>query len=470
MSDETSEPAQADEAATEAAPAAEATPDAQPAPATAAVSAEVPATVGERPDESASSAADAQEANAGASRAEATVAPAAPEPPAAPVIRRQSLSLRGGSCDMRMGVGAPDGLGRDLRLQVGKPRRVLLVRGEDVTDELAELVRRSLVDAGFDVRAHSLPAGRASRSVSVADGVLAELCRAGITADDALVGIGDADVLSCLTYVSSVWCDGCALAAVPTTLDGMVDLPVTPRALDLGDAREMVRARGCVRLLVCDPSQPGLASATPGTLMGRAVMVAGAVAAGKQTFSDLALRAGAVAVGDVEAIEEEVLAIAKARARVASSSAIAIRQGMLYGLSLARALGRCLAEATGLDEDGARGKGEPDGGRLLAEGMRISARLAAAHQGPDKPELVDFVFAQDALLERLGLDEVPCDLDADRLLEALRAEELSRSNRFMLALPLDYGRVRLTSLDDELLSAHLHAWCKTRRRLKRKLV
>ena len=90
-----------------------------------------------------------------------------------------------------------------------------------------------------------------------------------------------------------------------------------------------------------------------------------------------------------------------------------------------------------------------------------------AHQEKDAEALLDLVFAQDALLEEFGLAEVPCDLDADDVLAALRAEELSRSNRFMPALPLDYGRVRLTNVPDDLLHQHLKAWCKARRKLSR---
>lgn len=77
------------------------------------------------------------------------------------------------------------------------------------------------------------------------------------------------------------------------------------------------------------------------------------------------------------------------------------------------------------------------------------------------------MFTQDGLLEKLGLSEVACVIEPQALLDCLKAEEFSRSNRFMLALPLGFGRVRLTSVPDEMLLEHLSGWCKSRRKLAR---
>lgn len=385
------------------------------------------------------------------------VAPAPDVPPV--VVRRQSLATRMGVCDMRVGVGATAQLGEALRGVVGKPRRVLVAHSADVPADVVEEVRRSLIDTGFEFHQLELAGGRASRNLDEATRVFEALASHSITADDAIVAVGDAGLISTLVFVASTWCAGTVLAAVPTTLDGMVDVTVTPRALDVSAASEMLLAKGVVRLAVCDPANLPDAPDDPGTLMGRAVLVAGAVTAGETTFSELAVRADGIVAQDAETLVDEVLDITKSRCRVASSTALAVRQGLLLGMGFARAIGRCL--------DAAGSQDTPGEGRLLAEGLRIAARLAVAHQEKDAEALLDLVFAQDALLERFGLAEVPCDLDADDVLAALRAEELSRSNRFMLALPLDFGRVRLTNVPDDLLHQHLKAWCKARRKLKR---
>ena len=385
------------------------------------------------------------------------VAPAPDVPPV--VVRRQSLATRMGVCDMRVGVGATAQLGEALRGVVGKPRRVLVAHSADVPADVVEEVRRSLIDTGFEFHQLELAGGRASRNLDEATRVFEALASHSITADDAIVAVGDAGLISTLVFVASTWCAGTVLAAVPTTLDGMVDVTVTPRALDVSAASEMLLAKGVVRLAVCDPANLPDAPDDPGTLMGRAVLVAGAVTAGETTFSELAVRADGIVAQDAETLVDEVLDITKSRCRVASSTALAVRQGLLLGMGFARAIGRCL--------DAAGSQDTPGEGRLLAEGLRIAARLAVAHQEKDAEALLDLVFAQDALLERFGRAAVPSDLAADDVLAALRAEELSRSNRFMLALPLDFGRVRLTNVPDDLLYQHLKAWCKARRKLKR---
>ena len=402
------------------------------------------------------------EPGSGADAEEATE----PEPVVVP-IRRQSIVLRSGACDMRVGPGAADQLGQATKSVAGKPGHTLLVAGDDVPDELVERLRRSLVDVGFSVTIRAVPFGRESRKLVHAMRLYDEFAAAGVTPDDPVVAVGDADVLSLVLFAAATWQTGSPVVSVPTTLDGMVDVPVTPRAIDSASMPESLRTRANLRFSLCDTDLLPTAADDPTTLMAYAVLVAGAVAAGESAFSDLAVRADGIVSADAATLVDEILDITKARTRVASSTALAMRQGMLYGLSVGRALGACLAEQ---DDKGGQLAVEREvcEGRLLAEGLRISARLAAARQAPDQA-VVDLVFAQDGLLEKLGLPEVACNVDPARLLEALRADEYAHSNRFMPALPLGFGRVRLCSVEDETLLAHLSGWCRARRKLARRL-
>lgn len=389
-----------------------------------------------------------------------------PEPVVVP-IRRQSIVLRSGACDMRVGPGVADQLGQATKSVAGKPGHTLLVAGDDVSGELVERLRRSLVDVGFSVTVREVPSGRESRKLVHAMRLYDEFAAAGVTPDDPVVVVGNADVLSLVLFAAATWQTGSPVVSVPTTLDGMVDAPVTPRAIDSASMPESLRTRANLRFSLCDTDLLPAAADDPTTLMAHAVLVAGAVAAGESAFSDLAVRADGIVSADAATLVDEILDITKARTRVASSTALAMRQGVLYGLSVGRALGTCLAEQ---DDKGGQLAVEREvcEGRLLAEGLRISARLAAARQAPDQA-VVDLVFAQDGLLEKLGLPEIACNVDPARLLEALRTDEFAHSNRFMPALPLGFGRVRLCSVEDETLLAHLSGWCRARRKLARKL-
>lgn len=390
----------------------------------------------------------------------------APEPAPAPVVRRQSVVMRTGSCDMRVGTGALDQLGNAARIAAGKPSRALLVSGDDIDAELTERCSRLLKDAGFAVSLTSVPAGRAARSIENVMALYQGLASEHVTADDPIVVVGDADVISLAIFAGATWHTGCPVVAVATTLDAVTDVTVTPRPIDAPAAPDMLVARGNARFMIADPSVFVSGDLTNSELMGRAVMVAGAVSAGENSFNELAVRADGVIAAAEDTLVAAILDITKSRARVVSSSALAMRQGILYGQAIGRALERAVESQ---HPDAARYLVDenPGSARLFAEGLRIAARLAAAKQAPDD-KLVDFVFTQDGLLEKLGLSEVVCVIEPQALLDCLKAEEFSRSNRFMLALPLGFGRVRLTSVPDEMLLEHLSGWCKSRRKLARR--
>lgn len=395
--------------------------------------------------------------------------PEATQEPERVAPRRQSIVLRTGSCDMRTGQDVNELLGQVLKQFSGKPRRVLVVSGPEVSPELIEECRRSLVSMDYDVRQTTAPAGRAARSLAYATKLQATLAAEGITADDPVVAIGDADLISGALYVTSSWFGGCILAAIPTTLDAMVEVLPTPRSIDTPEAADALLAKGNVRLALCDiDNLPKEAAGEPlcaSTLMGRAILVASAVISSTTSFTDLGAASDAFVENDPEALTKVIMDLSKARGRVVSSTALAMRQGSLYGIGIARALRVCIDEQ---QVDAERYLVDaPCDGELLAEGLRIAARLGAAVK-PEKTELVDLVFAQDGLLDKFGLHEVACVIDPEALLAKLREVEFTRQNRFMPAIPADFGRVRLTSVDDELLAEHIGAWCKARRKLARR--
>lgn len=385
-------------------------------------------------------------------------------------VHRQSLVLRNGSCDMRVGQDVIDLLGSTLRQVAGKPRRTLVVYGPEVSPELIENCRRSLVDTGYDVRMSEAPSGRVARSTVFVAEFMETMAEEGITADDPVLVIGDGDLISGVLYVTSTWYGGCVLAAVPTTLDAMVEVLPTPRYIDTPSAPNALYAKGSVRLALCDvdllPVTAEGEAPADSTLMGRAVMVASAMVSGKTAFSDLAIATDTFLANEPQAMTDVIMSMSKVRSRTAASSALAMRQSVVYGFGIARALGACIAEQEADPERYLVDK-EPCSGRLLAEGMRIAARLGAAYK-PDKPELVDLVFTQDGLLEKFGLDEIACVVEPELLLAKLREVEFARQNRFMPAIPLDYGRIRMTSLDEDLVAEHVAAWCKSRRKLARR--
>ncbi len=378
----------------------------------------------------------------------ATEPVAAPQDGAArvPEVVRKRIALRGTTCDTRVGAGSLHDMGREMRMLVGRPRLAVLVRRESLGEALLEELRRQVADGGFRLAEVVLGEGGVC-DVDSLTGLLSELDCAGATADDVLVAAGDVEVVSLAAHASGLWCAGMPLCVVPTDALACVEGIVTPRALDMpSGSRGMVCARAHAELALCDLAACDMFAGEQ-YADALAICVSAAICDNSDAFGRLASRVDALLAHDACALSEQIMDTALCRGSLIDSNSLAVRQGVEYGRVFTRAMGRLV-------------EGVPDS-VLMAEGMRFASRVAVTTGNGD----IDLVRAQDALLDDLGLGEVACDIEPGELLAALRATCFERSNRFLLPLPLDFGRVRLTAVDDGMLSEHVVAWCESRQAL-----
>ncbi len=370
---------------------------------------------------------------------------ASPDAPAGAVAPlRQTVSANGASCDVRVGDGVLERFGRDLRVCCGRTGTAALLVEGGADPDLVESLRRLVTDAGFLVRRLPDVPGAGAADASRLPGLWEALGAAGVTSSDALVAVGGRRTLSLASFAASTWCGGTPLACVPLSLDALVLCPALPLPLASGGEAAMVSARCRMAMCYAEPGTLDIAAPTPGNLAGRAAMVAAAVCESRDAFNTFVMRSEAMAAGDVAEIARQALEAARGVGRVSASTSVAVRRSLSYGETFARALGRFLPEV--------------GWGPRLGEGLRFAARLAVGAVEGD----IDFVFAQDALLDRLSVTEVACTLDPAALGRAFREEELARTNRAMVALPHAVGRVRMAAVDDAVLEEHLAAWCAAR--------
>ncbi len=373
-------------------------------------------------------------------------APAAEEPAAVEVPkRRQWVTLRGTSMDLRVGAGLVDGVAHDFASAVGRPRRLALALDAACPDDLAEELRRGLTDQGFDVRSFTAASGADACRFSALEGFHGELARVGVTSDDLIVAVGREESLSLAAAASAHWCGHTMLAAVPLDFSAAISAGVTPRALDVAGAPRSVVTEGCARFEVVDLEVLQRLSSAEDVLYARAQMVAAAMADSDKAFGALWDAAGLISAGEPGALVDALTEGIRSKGKVVSSTSVAIRQSADYGQTLMRAL----REVVGPDVPASA---------LLADAMRFAARLAAASEQLS----IDDMFTQDELLEKLGLGTVEVSVDAAELVEAVKRERFARTNRFMLALPRAIGRVRLTAIDSDVLAEHVEAWCASR--------
>lgn len=357
--------------------------------------------------------------------------------------QRQWVTLRGGSMDVRGGLGISSNVAHDLRSVVGKPHSCALVREAGAPAGLVDALHRDLSDEGFDVRPLEMPAGACDLArVQALDVLLAE---EHITADDLVVAVGGYETLSVASFACSSWCGGTSLAEVPLDAASALVAGATPRALDLPGLPRMVAQDGSARFSIIDIGLFDLDPAGEPARLAFALMAQTAACDSNKAFERLWDATDDLVSGDVAATLAQLLDSVKSRGRVVSSTAVSTRQSIGYAMDLARPLRTLLGP-------------EVPASSLIADGMRFAARLAAAQ---DQLSLDD-MFTQDELLERLGLGTVEASVDADALIAAMREERYRRTNRFMLALPRSLGRVRLSMVPDDLLAEHVGAWCASR--------
>ena len=400
--------------------------------------------------EPAAEAAPAPEAEATelAVESEAEVAPE-PEPEPEPVKKcRQWVTLRGSSMDARVGRGISAEVAHDLRSVVGRPHACALLHAADAPQDALDQMHRSLSDQGFEVLLAELPSGEKCCDLEHARAVAAELARMHVTSDDLVVAVGHAPELALVSYACRDWCGQTSCALVPCDLTSAVTCGVTPMGLSVDGTPELLQQPGTARFEICDLDLFGLPegdAVSEDVLYARALMVASAMVDCQKAVETLWDATDDLVAGNKNALTEQLVATLRSRGKVVSSSSVAVRQSMGYGLTFARAL------------EGLIGDAAPRSA-MLADGLRFASRVAVAAD-----ELsIDDMFTQDELLERLGLPTVECAVDPEALLAAIRAERFLRTNRFMLEVPRALGRVRLTNVDEDLLREHVTAWCGSR--------
>lgn len=362
-------------------------------------------------------------------------------------VRRQLLNFSSRSVDVRLGSNILDELPRMFRTTVGLPKRAALVGASSLDEGLETTVTHALVDVGFRVSRVTLPDDTKLCTMDTVSWLLGELGHCGVTHDDLVVCIGDAEACSVVSVTAKLWCGGISCALVPTTFDAMVTAATAICPLSVGDAVDMVSIIPEPSLVVCEldlvteapaeARQPGLVH-----LMGSIM------ADSRRAWERLGELVPRLARGQSFAYVDALSTAQLGRRSVLTSANPSARNALQYGLTTAHALRACLGDDIPWHV-------------LLAEGMRFEARLAV-----DVTKFnVDDVFEQDDRFDDLGIDELPFSLDPERFIEALKETNARRANRLLFALPKVPGIIRLTSVPDDVLLRHATAYVGSRAEL-----
>lgn len=354
--------------------------------------------------------------------------------------------------DVRIGTGVLDALGARMRgvPSLEQAERVLVVTDENVAPLYRDRARESLAAAGFRVSDIVVPAGEDTKSVEVAGEIWEAMAQLSLGRDCAVVALGGGVVGDLAGFAASTYMRGVTLVQVPTTLLSMVDSSVGGKTgVNLTAGKNLV---GTFK-------QPAYVCADTGTLStlperewacGCAEVAKSAVIDSDEFFFWLAEAADALV-----AREEAVVSEAIARCVVFKADVVAedktesrgVRECLNYGHTLGHAV------------EALAGYGTFSHGAAVAEGMRFATRLAAALAGAS----LEFVAAQDDLLDALGLPALAWSADPADLLAAMKRDKKARHGQVRFVLPRDVGSWELRDVDDAVILEHLEAWARSKK-------
>ena len=152
--------------------------------------------------------------------------------------------------------------GRGLTAETGfrvkevcpKAEKVFVVTDDRVGPLYAELVIRSLREAGFQTGCFVFPHGEQHKTVETWHRVLDTLCAERLTRSDALIALGGGVVGDLAGFAASAYQRGIDYIQIPTTLLAMVDSSVGGKtAVDLAGGKNQVGAFYQPKTVLCDP-------------------------------------------------------------------------------------------------------------------------------------------------------------------------------------------------------------------------
>lgn len=290
------------------------------------------------------------------------------------------------------------------------PGSGVVITDSNVGPLYAAPVRRALEGAGWKiVGVVEVPAGEASKSLSVYGNALSELARTGVGRDATLFALGGGVVGDLGGFVAATYMRGVRLVQLPTSLLAMVDSSVGGKVgVDLPEGKNLVGSFYRPRLVFADlrwlDSLPARELSC-----GLAEVVKMGLLSGGPFFEDLAQIEEARA-GDLDALQALVLESVRFKATIVAEDELeGGRRAILnYGHTVGHGL------------EAAAGYALPHG-EAISAGMLAAARLARERLG------VDLVETHEDLLRSAGLPlRVPAP-DTDAVIAAMSRDKKRRA-------------------------------------------
>lgn len=347
--------------------------------------------------------------------------------------------------DVQVATGLLAGLGAEVRkLDPSNPKALIITDGE-VAERYLPTAKASLEDAGYTTSVITVPSGEEAKSVACASEIWHAMVDCGLNRDSIVVALGGGVVGDLAGFTGSTFMRGLPIVQVPTTLLSMVDSSVGGKtAINLESGKNLV-GTFCQPILVSADVDVLVSLPEREWACGCGEIAKSAAIDSDEFFFWLVDHAEDMAARNPEVVKEAVQRCITFKAGVVArdqEETKGVRECLNYGHTLAHAI------------ETEAGYGVYSHGHAVAQGMRFAARLAVAKLGAS----MEFVEAQDALLDALGLPELELKAEPERLLSLMKGDKKVRSGHLRFVLPRDVGVWEVVQLEDDFVLPYLDAW------------
>ena len=353
------------------------------------------------------------------------------------------------SYDVRIGPRVLDGLGRKVRELLPSCSHVAVIGDANVAPLYGARAKEALNQEGLSVTEITVPAGEDSKSLAVLAEIWQALASKKLDRSCCIVSLGGGVASDLAGFAAAAYLRGVACIHVPTSLLAMVDASVGGKTgVNLPAGKNLVGAF----------KQPAYVCADTATLAtlperewtcGWAEVAKTAVLDSDEFFFWLDGASAQLRAHDDDAVREAITRCVVFKADVVARDEEET-QDVRACLNLGHTLGHALEACTGY--------GTCSHGEAVAEGMRFAARLSAAVAGAS----LEFVQAQDELLDKLGLESLPFSVPPRELIDCMHGDKKVHDGQIRFVLPTDIGSWEVRPVADDVVLEHLDAWARSK--------
>lgn len=325
--------------------------------------------------------------------------------------------------------GSLTNLGQFLHpLKLGK--KILLVSNPEIFDYYGQTVQKSLLQAGFSVSIHLIPAGESYKTLDSIAQIYDTALENRLERSSTLVALGGGVVGDMTGFAAATWLRGVHFVQVPTTLLAMVDAAIGGKTgVNHPEGKNLIGAFYQPRLVYIDPL---VLKTLPDREFraGMAEVIKYGVIWDKDLFEDLEATAELSSLTALPDRRLETIITRSCQAKVDVVSQDEKEAGVRAILNYGHTLGHAVESLTGYSPIN---HGEAVGIGMVAAG-KIAVKMGLWSQIDCDRSTV--------LIQKAALPtEIPSELKLEAILKTLQTDKKVKAGKVRFILPTAIGEV-----------------------------